>query len=57
MLNKVRKLNYQNKTPLHYAALNNSKEIGEVLISKGADINAKDSIYLNKTLLFYFMIL
>ena len=34
-----------NWTPLHYAAYNNSKEIGEVLISKGADINAKDIIY------------
>ena len=33
------------KTPLHYAAKYNSKEIGEVLISKGADINAKDIIY------------
>jgi len=27
------------------AAENNSKEIGELLISKGADINAKDIIY------------
>ena len=33
-------------TPLHYAALHNSKEIGELLISKGADINAKDIFYL-----------
>ena len=32
-------------TPLHIAAINNSKEIGEVLIRKGADINAKDIIY------------
>ena len=48
-------LNYQKNTsykkdptrfsPLHYAAKNNSKEIGEILISKGADINAKDIIY------------
>ena len=38
-------LNHMNKTPLHYAAGNNSKEIGELLISKGADINAKDIIY------------
>ena len=30
--------------PLHIAALKNSKEIGELLISKGADINAKDII-------------
>ena len=34
-------------TPLHYAAEKNSKEIGELLISKGADINAEDFIYLN----------
>jgi len=33
-------------TPLHYAAQNNSKEIGEILISKGTDINEKD-IYLS----------
>ena len=32
-------------TPLHYAVENNSKDIGELLISKGADINAKDIIY------------
>ena len=40
-------LNKKNQTPLHYAAKINSKEIGEVLISKGADINAKDIIYQN----------
>ena len=39
--------NKVNTTPLHYAAKNNSKEIGELLISKGADINATDFIYLN----------
>ena len=33
------------KTLLHIAARNNSKEIGEILISKGADINAKNIIY------------
>ena len=37
----------KNKTPLHYAAKSNSKEVGELLISKGADINTKDIIYLN----------
>ena len=37
---------------LHYAARNNSKEIGEILISKGADINAKDIIYQNIKILF-----
>ena len=45
-------LNKKNKTPLHYAAKSNSKEIGEVLISKGADINAKDIIYQNIIILF-----
>ena len=34
-----------NWTPLHIAAEKNSKEIGEVLISKGAAINAKNIIY------------
>ena len=38
-------------TPLQIAAINNSKEIGEVLISKGADINAKDIIFLNLKIL------
>ena len=38
-------------TPLHYAANNNSKEIGEILISKGADINAKDINYQNMKIL------
>ena len=31
--------------------MNNSKNIGELLISKGADINAKDFFYLNIKLL------
>ena len=38
--------------PLHLALEKNSKEIGEVLISKGADINAIDIIYLNIKILF-----
>ena len=33
-----------NITPLHYAVEKNSKEIGELLISKGADIYAKSII-------------
>ena len=37
----------KNMTSLHFAALNNSKEIGELLISKGANINAEDIFYLN----------
>ena len=36
-------LKNKNKTPLHYAAEKNSKEIGEILISKGVDPNIKDS--------------
>ena len=39
-------------TSLHIAIEKNSKEIFEILISKGADINAKDIIYLNMILLF-----
>ena len=39
-------------TPLHIAGKKNSKEIGELLISKGADINAKAIIYLNIIILF-----
>ena len=31
-------------TPLHYAVGNGHKEIAELLISKGADVNAKDKI-------------
>ena len=34
-----------NTTMLHYAAMGNSIWIGEILISKGADINAKTIIY------------
>ena len=33
---KEKKLNQKNKTPLHYAAKNKSKEMLELLISKGA---------------------
>ena len=43
--NKERNLNKNNWTPLHIAALNDSIEIGKLLISKGADINAKSIIY------------
>ena len=45
-------MNKKNWTPLHIAAQYNSKEIGELLISKGADINAKDIIYQNILILF-----
>ena len=42
---KERNLNKNNQTPLHYAATGNCVKIAELLISKGADINAKDIIY------------
>jgi len=45
----VRTISYQSfigeRTPLHIAANNNSVEIGELFIRKGADINAKDIIF------------
>jgi len=39
---KERNLNKNNWTPLHYAAYRDSIKMGELLILKGADINAKD---------------
>ena len=42
---KERNLNKNNKTPLHIALENKLDKIGELLISKGADINAIDIIY------------
>ena len=42
---KERNLNKNNQTPLHNAAEKDSIKIGELLISKGADINSKNSIY------------
>ena len=47
-----KKLNKKNITPLHYAIEKNSKEMIELLVSKGADINAKDIIFLNSVILF-----
>ena len=43
--NKEKNLNKNNWIPLHYAAEKDFIKIGELLISKGADINAKDIIY------------
>ena len=37
-----------NNTPLHIAHENNSNKIGELLISKGANVNIKLIIYQNK---------
>ena len=32
------------QTPLHYAAIQGHKEVAELLIDKGADVNAKNII-------------
>ena len=45
----------KNQTALYYAAKNNSVDIAELLISKGADINARDRIYLNIYIYFWIM--
>ena len=42
---KERNLKKNNLTPLHIAAFKDSIKIGELLILKGAGINAKDIIY------------
>ena len=42
---KKRNLFNNNRTPLHIAAMKDFIKVGELLISKGADINAKDIIY------------
>ena len=44
---KERNLINNNKTPLHRAAEKDSIRIGELLISKGANINAKNFIFQN----------
>ena len=36
-----------NRTPLHVAAEYDSNKMGELLISKGADVNARAIIYQN----------
>ena len=42
---KERNLNKNNFTPLHFASSKNSEEIGELLISYGADIYVRDIFY------------
>ena len=42
---KEKNINKNNKTPLHISAEKDLVKIGELLISKGADIYAKDIIY------------
>ena len=43
--------------PLHIATEKNSKEIGELLIRNGADINAKDIIHQIMIKVFLFKII
>ena len=43
ILNELRKVNKKNETPLHVAVVYDSIEIIDILISKGADINAKNN--------------
>ena len=49
MINEIKERNLikNNNTPLHSAVSNDSIKMGELLISKGADINAKTIIYQN----------
>ena len=42
----------KNETPLHYAAKSNSKDMMELLISKGANAKAKDIFFLTILTLF-----
>ena len=46
-----------NTTPLHMAAMSNSKEMFNVLISKETDINAEGIIYQNIKILFLIKII
>ena len=54
---KERNLNQNNWTPLHIAADNDSIKMGELLISKGSDINARDIIYYNTISSFLIMLI
>ena len=45
ILNRERKYHHKNEMPIHYTIDNNSRDMLELLISKGADINAKDIVY------------
>ena len=48
------KYTYEDKNALHIAVENNSKEIVEVLISKGADINAVNIVYQTIMIVIFF---
>ena len=45
ILKKIRTFNQDNRIPLHYAVIFHSKEMEDLLIAEGADIEAKDIIY------------
>ena len=45
--NESRQFNSYKKTPLHIAVENDSRNIIETLISKGANLNVKDIDFLN----------
>ena len=53
--NSSRKLSCKNYAPLHWAVEYNLKDIVELLISKGADVNAIDIIY--QIIMFLFFII
>ena len=58
ILFRWRKLNHQNQTSLHITAeFSYSKEIVEILISKGAAINSKDTIYQMRFIKFFIKII
>ena len=48
----IKWISFKNHTPLQTALLYYSMDIGKLLILKGADINAKDIIYLNIQIFF-----
>ena len=45
-------LNHKKLTPFYYALKSCSKEMTELLISNGANINAKDIIYQNSLIIY-----
>ena len=52
---KQRNFNKNNCSPLHKATEKDSNKIGELLISKGADINTKNII--NQNIVYLFLII
>ena len=54
---RKRQFIYRNKTPLHWVVYYNSREIGELLLSKGADVNVYDIDFQNVTIIFLIMII